>query len=129
MSRYLKKRTKSIGQPPGSLVHIGEIVPEKTKITVIDYNEKSYTSRADLPVQERFIRTIQPGRQRMVLLHVVLPSDYRPEDMTSFDAVRARVQNALCEAHVATIADVLFTADRQWGAPLSEGGSFGPTSS
>ncbi len=52
MSRYIKKRTKSLGQPPGSLVHIGEIVTEKTKITVIDYNEKKYEHKTDVPVEE-----------------------------------------------------------------------------
>jgi len=52
MSRYLKKRTKSIGQPPGSLVHIGEITPEKTRITVIHYDEKNHTHRTDVPVEE-----------------------------------------------------------------------------
>jgi cation diffusion facilitator family transporter len=99
----------------------GEIVRQVTEI--VD------ETLSELPVQERFIRTIQPGRQRLVTVHVVLPGDYRPANMTSLDAVRSRVQNALCEAHVATIADVLFTADRQWGAPLSDGGSVGPTSS
>jgi magnesium transporter len=52
MSRYIKKRTKSLGQPPGSLVHIGEIVTEKTKITVIDYNEKKYEHKTDVPLKE-----------------------------------------------------------------------------
>ncbi|MBN2322770.1 MAG: magnesium/cobalt transporter CorA [Spirochaetes bacterium] len=52
MSRYVKKRTKSLGQPPGSLVHIGEIVTEKTKITVIDYNEKKYEHKTDVPLKE-----------------------------------------------------------------------------
>jgi magnesium transporter len=52
MSRYIKKRTKSLGQPPGSLVHIGEIITEKTKITVIDYNEEKYEHKTDVPLKE-----------------------------------------------------------------------------
>lgn len=69
----------------------------------------------DLSVQERFIRVTQPGRQRMVLVHVVLSTDYRPDELSALDAIRHRIYDALREAHVATIVDVLFTADRQWG--------------
>ena len=83
---------------------------------------------ADLPVQERFIRVTQPGRQRMILVHVVLPTDYQPAGLSALDAVRQRTYDALRGAHVATIVDVLFTADRQWGAPSSDGGMGGPTS-
>lgn len=31
MNRFIKKRLKSLGQPPGTLVHIGEKKTEKTK--------------------------------------------------------------------------------------------------
>ncbi len=77
----------------------------------------------DIPVRERFIRVIQPGRQRLVVVHVVLPKDHPIEGLGSLDAVRSRTQAALAEAHAATISDVLFTADRKWGAPLSDGGA------
>ena len=80
----------------------------------------------DLPVEERFIRVVQPGRQRMVLVHVVLPTDYEPASLGSLDDVRAKTHDALVAAHVATILDMLFTTDRQWGAPLSDGGAGGP---
>ena len=91
-------------------------------ITVVDSN------LTDLPVTERFVRVTQPGRLRMVLIHVVLSSDYRPDGLSALDAIRARMYEALREAHVATIADVLFTTDRQWGAPLSDGGFGGEPS-
>ena len=42
MSRLLKKRSKTIGLPPGSLIHVGENKAEEVKITVIDYDEKSF---------------------------------------------------------------------------------------
>ena len=83
---------------------------------------------AELPVQERFIRVVQPGRQRLVLVHVVLPNNHQLRGLHEMDTIRARTYEALCEAHVATIVDILFTADRQWGAPLSDGGSGGTTS-
>ena len=83
-------------------------------------------SLVNLPVQERFIRVIQPGRQRMVLVHVVLPTDYEPGRLPSLDVLRTHTYQALREAHVATIVDMLFTTDRRWGAPLSDGGFGGP---
>lgn len=82
---------------------------------------------SELPVQERFVRVMQPGRQRMVLVHVVLPADYRPAELSSLDSIRTQTCQSLCKAHVATILDMLFTADRQWGAPLSDGGFGGST--
>ena len=36
--------------------------------------------------------------------------------------------SALLLAIVATIVDILFTTDRQWGAPLADGGSGGTAS-
>ena len=82
-------------------------------------------SLAELPVSERFVRVIQPGRQRMVLVHVVLPQDYQPDGLRSLDVIRSQMQQALERAHVATIVDVMFTTDRKWGAPLSDGGAGG----
>jgi magnesium transporter len=38
--KVLRSRHESIGQPPGSLIHIGEQKVEKTEITAIGYDEK-----------------------------------------------------------------------------------------
>ena len=73
----------------------------------------------NLPVQERFIRVVQPGRQRMVLVHVVLAADYKPDSLSHLDAIREKTYEALSKTHVDTILDILFTTDRQWGAPQS----------
>ena len=40
MLRFIKKRSKKSGLPPGSLIHIGEKKSGKTKITVMDYDER-----------------------------------------------------------------------------------------
>jgi len=50
MPKPVKKRSKKAGLPPGTLVHIGEKKSEKTKITILDYDE--------LHVQEKEIRTV-----------------------------------------------------------------------
>ena len=73
----------------------------------------------DLPVQERFIRVVQPGRQRLVLVHVVLPADFCPDALSQLDDARAKTHRALSETNISTIVDILFTSDRQWGAPLA----------
>ena len=99
-----------LNRAPASKV-IGEVVD------IVDM------SLRDLPVKERFIRVVQPGRQRMVLVHVILATDYNPDGLRRLDEVRAKTHAALVTAHVATILDMLFTTDRQWGAPLSDGGA------
>jgi magnesium transporter len=42
MIRFVKKRSKKTGLPPGSLIHIGKKKETKTKITIIDYDEKTF---------------------------------------------------------------------------------------
>ena len=69
------------------------------------------------------------GVKKLVLVHVVLPTDFELEGLSQLDKIRAQTQEDLSKAHVATIVDVLFTSDRQWGAPMSDGGagSTGPS--
>jgi magnesium transporter len=45
MPRLLKKRSKKIGLPPGSLVHIGDETMKDVKITVIDYKDDQFQER------------------------------------------------------------------------------------
>ena len=45
MSRFIKKRSTTIGLPPGSIIHIGEKKADRIKITVIDYDEKSFEEK------------------------------------------------------------------------------------
>lgn len=85
------------------------------------------SSLTNLPVKERFIRVIQPGRQRWVQVHAVLPADYEPGRLSALDGIRAQTYQALQKTHVETFVDILFTTDRQWGAPLSDGGFGGQT--
>jgi len=71
-----------------------------------------------LPVQELFVRVLQPGRTRLVLAHAVLPASHRVESLAVLDAVRAETAARLTATHPSTILDLIFTADRQWGAPV-----------
>ena len=78
---------------------------------------------AQLPVQNLFVRVIQPGRTRVVSAHVVLPADFQVDSLPFLDAMREETLTELKKAHGATILDMLFTANPVWGAPTgsSEG--------
>ncbi|MFX0196000.1 MAG: magnesium/cobalt transporter CorA [Candidatus Hodarchaeota archaeon] len=51
MLRFIKKRSKKVGLPPGTLVHIGEKKIDTVKITIIDYDEGQF--------QEKDVKTIE----------------------------------------------------------------------
>jgi len=71
----------------------------------------------ELPAREHFVRVLQPGRLRIVLVHVVLPSDLPMMTLDRFDVARARTLKQLRDRHLATVLDMVFTADRRWGEP------------
>jgi len=74
---------------------------------------------ADVPAEQVTVRVLQPGRTRLVYVHVVLQPDaeFSVEQM---DVSRAKVLAALAELHENTQPDILFTKDRKWGAPLPD---------
>ena len=43
MTQSTKKRSQKAGLPPGALVHIGDRLEEKSKITVINYGEEEFS--------------------------------------------------------------------------------------
>ncbi len=73
-----------------------------------------------LPVSELFVRVVQPGRTRLVAVHVVLPADTPVSSIAELDLVRAKAQEALERLYPATFLDMMFTGDRYWGAPLAQ---------
>lgn len=48
LSRFLRKSSKGAGLPPGTLIHIGERVTERIKISSLEFSEESYQEK-DLP--------------------------------------------------------------------------------
>jgi len=54
MSRFIKKRSKKVGLPPGTLVHIGEKKTEKVRISLIDYDEANFEEKEIKTVEECF---------------------------------------------------------------------------
>ena len=54
MPKLFGKRAKEVGLPPGTLVHIGDRKVEKTKITLIDYDEAQLQEKELETVDECF---------------------------------------------------------------------------
>lgn len=75
---------------------------------------------SDLPVQELFVRVLQPGRTRLVTAHVVLPADFRLNTFSHLDEIRTQTLAELQKVHPSTFIDLIFTTDRFWGAPAIE---------
>jgi len=45
MAKLIKRSSKKAGLPPGTLVHIGEKVTEKTRISVVEYDGQSFQEK------------------------------------------------------------------------------------
>ena len=54
MSRLFKKRSRKIGLPPGTLVHVGAKKTSKARITIIDYDEAQFQEKEAKKVEECF---------------------------------------------------------------------------
>ena len=54
MSRFIKKRAKKVGLPPGSLVHIGETKTHKVTISILNYDETQLHEKEVTTIEECF---------------------------------------------------------------------------
>jgi len=54
MPRFIKRRSKKVGLPPGTLVHIGEKKAEKVRISIVDYDEAQFQEKEAKTVEECF---------------------------------------------------------------------------
>ncbi|MDZ7749735.1 MAG: cation transporter [Halofilum sp. (in: g-proteobacteria)] len=70
-----------------------------------------------LPVTERYVRMVRPGRTLYVLVHVVLGEGFRVQRLAELDALRAEIDAAVRQLHPRALVDVMFTADSRWAAP------------
>jgi len=80
---------------------------------------------AALPVRERHVRMVRPGRTLYVAVHVVLDPDCPAQDLAALDRHRTRLDAAVRAVHARTVVDVLFTADPRWARPTA--GLLAPT--
>ena len=54
MPKLVKRRSVKTGLPPGTLVHIGERKTEKTRITIMDYDETQFEEKQAKTIEECF---------------------------------------------------------------------------
>jgi len=54
MPKLIQKRSRKIGLPPGTIVHVGEKKVNKAKITIIDYDEAYFQEKEAKKVEECF---------------------------------------------------------------------------
>jgi magnesium transporter len=54
MPRFVKRTSRKAGLPPGTLIHIGERKAEKTRITIIDYDEAQFEEKEAKKIEECF---------------------------------------------------------------------------
>ena len=55
----------------------------------------------------------------MVLVHAVLPENFRINDLVELDEIRRRTIANLKKEHLATILDMVFTTDSKLAEPAS----------
>ena len=60
MQKLTKKRSKKVGLPPGSLIHIGEKKKEGTKISIQDYDETNFQEKEAKTIDECFLLKDKP---------------------------------------------------------------------
>ena len=54
MPRYIKKVAKTLGLPPGTMIHVGETRQAKPRITVFDYDLDHYEEKVVKSIEETF---------------------------------------------------------------------------
>lgn len=101
-----------------SLMELLARAPQRDIVEQVRNTVESCT--AELPVQELFVRVLQTGRLRLILAHVVLPSDYEVGRLAPLDEIRSQTWAQLKAHHADSILDMVFTADPSMGAPSSD---------
>ena len=67
----------------------------------------------DLPIKNISIRIIQPGRNRYVLVHLILPPDLKIEKVSMLDDIRQETLTELEKIYKPVMLDMIFTSDEK----------------
>ena len=99
MLKLIKKTSNKIGQPPGTLVHVGKKRTEEVKITIIDYDEAQF--------QEKEVKTIEecfPYREKSSVTWINVSGVHEPGIIEKI--------GTQFEIHPLVLEDILHTAQR-----------------
>ena len=61
MAKLIKKRSKKAGLPPGTLVHIGEKLTEKTRISVVEYDGEGFQEKELATLETSYLFPKEPA--------------------------------------------------------------------
>ena len=61
MSKLIRKSSKKAGLPPGTLVHIGEKLTEKTRITVVEYDGRGFEEKELKDLETCYLSPPEPA--------------------------------------------------------------------
>jgi len=61
MAKLIKKSSKKAGLPPGTLVHIGEKLTEKTRITVVEYDGRGFEEKELKDLETCYLSPPEPA--------------------------------------------------------------------
>ncbi len=75
----------------------------------------------ELPVRQLHLRMVRPGRTLYLVVHAVLPEDFRVETLGTLDAWRERIDLAVRDVYPRAVVDAMFTASERWAAPAVAG--------
>jgi cation diffusion facilitator family transporter len=103
-----------------ALMQLLNRAPSPAVLTRIDRLVRQSIATLDVPQREIVIRVLEPGRVRMVMVHVVLPADFTAS-VKRFDEIRAHLTEPLRNDHPLTLVDVAFTADLAYAGPWTPG--------
>jgi magnesium transporter len=99
MPKFIKKRSKKAGLPPGTLVHIGERKTEKIKITIMDYDETQFQVRETETLEECY-----PFKDRPTIIWINIDGIHEIETLEKLGDCFA--------LHPLTLEDILNTDQR-----------------
>jgi len=99
MPKFIKKRSKKAGLPPGTLIHIGERKTEKIKITIMDYDETQFQVRETETLEECY-----PFKDRPTIIWINIDGIHEIETLEKL--------GDCFDLHPLTLEDILNTDQR-----------------
>jgi predicted Co/Zn/Cd cation transporter (cation efflux family) len=101
-----------------NLLEVLRFAPEKT-------DQQEVRSRVESAIDVPSLRKVNVGMVKIgrffyVMVHVILPRDYRVERIGDLDEVRQRIFDALRSIPLKLVVDTVFTAEERWAVGLGE---------
>lgn len=103
-----------------ALMQLVNRAPSPDVVHRIESNVKEAMKDLKLPEHQTVIRVLNPGRMRLVMIHIILPADYTAS-IQQLDTIREKITEPLCQDYRLTLVDTVFTADHDYAGPWTPG--------